>query len=116
LEQDAATVVAKDVAYDEVYKGDPKQSSIAVLVPAGMAALLAGAQGQTSVNLAAPTLAVAAETWSVRDGNQPGAAGQVVSRTEAVIDAAGRRTTGSDTTALPTTEVSYSTAGLWAAP
>ena len=55
-----------------------------------MAALLAAAQGKTSVNLAAPTLAVAAETWSVRDGDQPGAAGQVVSRTEAVIDAAGR--------------------------
>ena len=89
---------------------------LAVLVPIGMAALLAGAQGQTSVNLAAPTLAVAAETWSVRDGDQPGAAGQVVSRTEAVIDAAGRRAGGSDTTALPTTEVSYSTAGLWAAP
>ncbi len=52
----------------------------------------------------------------MRDGDQPGAAGQVVSRTEAVIDAAGRRTAGSDTTALPTTEVSYSTAGLWAAP
>jgi hypothetical protein len=116
LEQDAATVVAKDVAYDEVYKGDPKQPSVVVLVPTGMAVLLAGAQGQTSVNLAAPTLGVVAETWSVRDGDQPGAAGQVVSRTAAVIDASGRRTAGADTTALPTTEVYYSTAGLWAAP
>lgn len=117
LDSDAPAVVPKDVTYDELYRGDPKlPATVAVALLPGLASRLVAAGGPATVTLAEPLLAVAAEAWSVRDGDQPGLANVAVSRTEAVLDASGRRGSGADSVAVPTTEATWSTAGLWAAP
>lgn len=114
---DPGLVSPKDVAYDEVVRGDPPQPAVTTaVVTAALRDRLAARSLGPAVDLALPRHVVHPERWSARVAEGSQADREATTRTQAVLSAAQVRAVGVDAAALPLTEPTQSVSAVWDAP